>query len=226
MVEAFRQKLAELYRSPRPLKILDIGGWHAPCRQATHMIDIMPYETMKTQSAYGEGSLRIRPENYHRLDICGPAPLPFGDKAFDFVICRQTLEDIRDPLKVCHEMNRVGRAGYIECPSRLRESTKGAQRPWWCGFYHHRWLVEVEENRIVFQHKPHNLHFSRAFYFRRWPWQKMRERYANTYLLWEGSFRFEERILIDYGDVKANLRAFKQAHAHLPLFRLRWSREA
>lgn len=225
MLDAFRSMLAELYRSPRPLKILDVGGWHAPCRQATHLVDIMPYETMNRDAAYGEGSLQIRPEHYHRVDLCGPDPLPFGDKEFDFVICRQTLEDLRDPIVVCREMLRVGRAGYIECPSRLRESTKGVQRPDWCGFYHHRWFVTVTGETITFQFKPHNVHFSRQFYFRRWPWQRMREHYANTYLLWAGSFRFEERIVIDYREVQADLRAFKRAHRRVPAFRFRWRRE-
>ena len=224
MIEAFRSKLALLYRVPG-LKILDIGGWDAPCRQATHLVDIMPYETMNREGSYGEGALEIRPENYHQLDLCGPDPLPFGDKEFAFVICRHTLEDLRDPIRVCREMLRVGRAGYIECPSRLYETTKGVDRPGWCGHYHHRWFVEVEGDAVTFQFKPHNLHASREFHFRRWPWQKMRERYANTYLLCEGSFRFYERIIIDYREVQENLRAFKRAQRSLPMFRLRWQRD-
>ena len=224
MIEAFRSKLAELHRVPGQ-RVLDVGGLHAPCRQATHMVDIMPYESLKLAAAYGEGPVRILPENYHQLDVCGPEPLPFADKEFAFVICRHTLEDLRDPIKVCREMLRVGRAGYIECPSRLCESTKGMQRPRWSGFYHHRWLVEVDDDTIRFQFKPHNIHFSRPFYFRRWPWQKMRERYANTWLLWEGTFRFEERVIIDYREVQADLRAFKRAQRSIRPFHLRWQRD-
>jgi ubiquinone/menaquinone biosynthesis C-methylase UbiE len=224
MIEALRSKLADLHRIPG-MKILDIGGWHAPCRQATHIVDIMPFESMNVGAAYGEGTLQIRPENYHRLDLCGPSPLPFADKEFAFVICRHTLEDLRDPITVCREMLRVAQAGYIECPSRLCESTKGMQRPQWCGFYHHRWLVEVAGDTITFQFKPHNLHFSRDFYFRRWPWQRMRERYANTFLLWESGFRFDERVIIDYREVQENLRAFKRTHRAERPFRLRWQRD-
>ena len=205
-------------------RILDIGGWYAPCRDATHMVDIMPFDTLWRQHGYGEGEFRITPATYHQIDICA-APLPFSDKSFDFVICRHTLEDIRDPIAVCREMNRVARAGYIETPSRVYESTKGVERPWWCGHYHHRWLVEVSATGIVFQFKPHNLSSSRAFYFRRWPWQQMRDRYRVVSLLWSGSFTYTERVIIDYGEVKENLRAFKRAHAGTRLFRLRWIKE-
>ena len=188
------------------------------------MVDLMPFATLRRQHGYGDGEFRITQQTYHQMDICAE-PLPFPDKSFDFVICRHTLEDIRDPIAVCREMNRVARAGYIETPSRVYESTKGVERLWWCGHYHHRWLVEVSESRIVFQFKPHNLSTSRAFYFRRWPWQQMRDRYRVVSLLWDGSFEYMERVIIDYGEVKENLRAFKRAQAGIRLFRSRWSKD-
>lgn len=212
-----------LQRSPNA-RILDVGGWCAPCRYATHIVDIMPFAPLQRSRGYGDCELRVTAETYHQVDICAD-PFPFPDKSFDFVICRHTLEDIRDPIAVCREMNRVGRAGYIETPSRVYESTKGVERPWWCGHYHHRWLIDVSGSRIVFQMKPHNLSASRAFYFRRWPWQQMRDRYRVVSLLWDGSFEYAERVIIDYNEVNADLRAFKRAHAGTPLFRLRWVKE-
>jgi len=223
-MQALLESLRALKQHSPDARILDVGGWHAPCRQATHMVDIMPFATLQRAHAYGEGELRITPETYHQMDICG-GPLPFPDKSFDFVICRHTLEDVRDPIGVCRELDRVGRAGYIECPSRVYESTKGVERWWWCGHYHHRWLIDVTGTRIEFQSKPHNLSASRAFHFRRWPWQEMRERYRVVTLSWNGSFEYAERVILDYNEVKDNLRAFKRAHAGLPLFRLRWAKE-
>jgi hypothetical protein len=223
-MQVLLESLRALRQRAPDARILDIGGWYAPCRYATHMVDIMPFETLWRLHGYGDGEIRITPETYHQMDICADS-LPFPDKSFDFVICRHTLEDIRDPIAVCREMNRVGRAGYIETPSRVYESTKGVERPWWCGHYHHRWLVEVSESGIIFQFKPHNLSASRAFYFRRWPWQRMRDRYSVVNLLWDGSFEYTERVIIDYGDVKENLRAFKRARAGTRLFRLRWIKE-
>lgn len=187
------------------------------------MVDILPFDTMNRASAYGLGELQVTAATYHQMDVCN-GPLPFPDKTFDFVICRHTLEDLRDPIHVCREMNRVARAGYLETPSRLYESIRGVERPWYCGHYHHRWLVEVEGDRVVFQFKPHNLHSSRAFFFRRWPWQTVDARYANTWLLWHGSFAYEERIIIDRAEVKRNLREFRRRHRGLKLVRLRWRR--
>lgn len=206
----------------RDAQVLDIGGWFAPCRQATHMVDLMPFETMNLAGAYGNGEMRIRPENYFKLDLGAVERLPFADKQFDFVVCRHTLEDLKDPIRVCHEMMRVAKAGYLETPHRVYESTKGVERPWWCGHYHHRWLVEVEGDKVTFQFKPHNLHSNSAFYWRRLPWKKVREAYKNTGLLWEGRFDVEERILIDYADVKENLKRYKESFRGQRLERLRW----
>jgi hypothetical protein len=214
--------LRDLHSRRPGARILDIGGWHAPCNYATHLVDIMPLATLQRGQGYGDCTLRVTEDTYHQLDICA-AKLPFPDQHFDFVVCRHTLEDIRDPIAVCREMNRVGRAGYIETPSRVYESTSGVERPWWSGHYHHRWMVEISGNRISFQFKPHNLSASRQFHFRQWPWQKMRERYRNAALLWHGSFEFEERVIIEYREVQENLRAFKQSYRGVKLFRSRWS---
>lgn len=40
--------------------------------------------------------------------------LPFRDKAFDYVILSHTLEHISDPGPFLKEIERVGKAGYIE----------------------------------------------------------------------------------------------------------------
>lgn len=224
-MEVLLKKLDELYQSPKPLKILDIGGWYAPCRQATHMVDIMPFDTLNRSGAYGNGELKIRKENYFQMDLGATEKLPFQDKEFDFVVCRHTLEDLKEPLRVCKEMIRVGKAGYVETPSRLCESTKGIERPRWCGYYHHRWMVETTPSKIIFQFKPHNIHFSRKFYLRCWPWQKPRKKYSFAHLLWDGSFDYEERLIIDYQEVKQNLAAFKKSTRGMKPFKLRWAQD-
>ena len=58
------------------------------------------------------------------------------------MICSHTLEDVRDPIWVCSEIQRVAKAGYIEVPSRLEEQSYGFQGPW-VGWGHHHWLIEV-----------------------------------------------------------------------------------
>src|SRR5450759_1474081 len=95
-------------------KILDVGGWENPFPFVTNVIDILPYETRKgnkTEEQFSKDTWVMR-------DICDHQPWPYKDKEFDFVICSHLLEDVRDPLWVCAEIQRVGKAGYIETPSR------------------------------------------------------------------------------------------------------------
>lgn len=205
------KKLAQMI--PPDALVLDVGGWHEPLNRADYVLDIMPYETRNQAGAILSDVFpreRFSRETYFQRDICGPDPWPFRDKQFDFVVCSHTLEDIRDPIFVCRELNRVAKAGYIEVPSRLVESTRGVERPFFCGFYHHRWLCEVEGTTIRFMFKPAMLHAYRQFHFRK-PWLKrIRPELDAEYFFWEGAFQYEEKILIDRDEVQSDLRAFKR----------------
>jgi SAM-dependent methyltransferase len=46
---------------------------------------------------------------------------PFRDKAFDFVIAFHVLEHVADPASFLNELQRIGKAGYIETPNALFE---------------------------------------------------------------------------------------------------------
>ena len=52
-------------------------------------------------------------------------------------------------------MARIAKAGYVEIPSRLIETCRGVNRDCPVGYYHHRWLVEVDaaKSRILFNQK-------------------------------------------------------------------------
>ena len=45
--------------------------------------------------------------------------LPYPDKSFDFIYARHVIEDTYNPFNLLREMNRVGKAGYIETPSGI-----------------------------------------------------------------------------------------------------------
>jgi len=63
--------------------------------------------------------------------------LPFADKAFDFVIARHVLEHLPAPESFFKELQRVGKAGYIETPSSLAENLYG--------WPFHIWEVDVKD---------------------------------------------------------------------------------
>ena len=173
--------------------VLDIGAWGRPFVRADWVLDHMPYETRGLYGRDGEGPERFSERTWIRRDICDREPLPFGDKEIDFVICSQTLEDIRDPIGVCSEMIRIGKAGYIEIPSRLEEQSYAIQGPW-VGWGHHHWLIDVTPGRIEFTFKHHIVHgkptqqFPSGFYDRLGPEERVQM------LWWEGSFDYAERI--------------------------------
>jgi SAM-dependent methyltransferase len=200
-------------------RVLDVGGWHAPWNRADYIIDIMPYETHNREGAllkevYPEA--RFTKETFLQMDVCAPKPWPFPDKYFDFVYCSNTLEDLRDPIRVCSEILRVGKAGFIETPSRVVESTRGIERPFYCGYYHHRWLCEVEGKKISFLFKPAMMHAYRRFHLVK-PWhKKVNPRYGSVGFFWKESFEFEEKIIIDRDDVQSNLQEFKKTARLLP----------
>ena len=104
--------------------VLDVGGWASPLPCADWVIDLMPYETrgaLREARARGRAVLVTRPGS--RPTSATARPWPFADGQFDFSVCGQTLEDLRDPVWVCSEFSRVSRAGYVETPSRLEEQS-------------------------------------------------------------------------------------------------------
>src|SRR2546430_2182608 len=134
---------------PDDALVLDVGGWIQPFTRANWVVDLMPYETRGRHGTQGVAPERFSKDTWVERDICHHEPWPFEDDQFDFVICAHTLEDVRDPVAVCSELNRVASAGYIEVPSRLEEHSYGFQGPW-VGWGHHRWLVDITDDRIEF----------------------------------------------------------------------------
>jgi hypothetical protein len=176
--------------------VLDIGGWGKPFTRANWVVDQMPYETRGLYGRDGDDTERFTADTWVQRDICAREPFPFGDDQFDFVICSHTLEDIRDPIWVCAEINRVGKAGYIEVPSRLEEQTYGVHGPW-VGWSHHRWLVDVEPGRIEFSFKPHVLHSRGTDHFPTGFNLQLTDEERVEQLWWSGSFEYAERHFIE-----------------------------
>ena len=155
----------------------------------------------------GSGTDRFSPDTWVVRDICDRVPFPFADKQFDFVVCSQTLEDVRDPVWVCSELVRVARAGYIETPSRLEEQSYGIQGPW-VGWGHHHWLVEPVDGGLEFVFKHHVMHGRASDHFPAGFHQTLTEEERVVTLWWTGSFASRERLMAGADDLDSYLADF------------------
>lgn len=199
--------------------VLDVGGWASPLGRADWVADLMPYET---RGLYGPpaGDERFSAATWARFDICAREPWPFADDQFDFSVCSHTLEDLRDPVWVCSELDRVSRAGYVETPSRLEEQALGVNGTW-AGWTHHRWLVEQEGSGLVFVHKPHMLSTRPELCLTPAQWQSLTLDERVVSLFWEGSLAARERVFMVPEEFDAYLAALLDDVPAAPRRRLR-----
>ena len=139
-------------------RILDIGGAEKPLACATHVLDVVDYQYRRQDQQRGPGPERFTADTWAVHDV-NRLPWPYPDGYFDFVWASQILEDIRDPIAVCYEMQRVAKQGYIGTVDRSYESS-ARQDDGVIGYHHHRWLIEASEecNLIRFEFKSPILH--------------------------------------------------------------------
>lgn len=226
--------------------VLDVGGGCKPLSRANYVLDFLPWDNKQQAELYFTDrwpSPHFSRETWVQWDLCSHKPWPFKDRQFDFVLCKQTLEDLRDPVWVCQEMMRVAKSGYIEVPNRVIESIPGVERSRYCGYSHHHWLCEVSEAGIEFVFKHAQIHGYSRFHLSQGPsWNRnagshgwvevldvlepifllgnrwfrtVNPKYASVGFFWNNSFRCSERVLIEKADVEVDLMAFKEKCRHL-----------
>lgn len=178
---------------PDDARVLDIGAAAAIFPRADAVIDVQPYETRQPGPLSAEMPERFSRDTWHIGDICDEKIWhAFESKSFDFVICSHVLEDIRDPIFVCQQMIRIGRAGYIETPSRFRECAKVSALELTAGWEHHRWIVDAEDGTLVFTFKnPLIYHFD--FIPEKHRQALQRPDLTALAVHWQGSFDCTER---------------------------------
>jgi hypothetical protein len=214
--------------------VLDIGGWADPLERADWILDAGDYDSRGLyaragwkESGAAQPAERFTRETWVQRDICDRAPFPFDDEQFDFVVCSHTLEDVRDPIWVCSEINRIAKAGYIEVPSRLEEQSWGVDGDF-VGHHHHHWLIEEAGGGLEFTFKSHDIHGSPGMYFPTEFWKSLSDDERVVRLWWEGSFEYRERMLFfeaDAGDIADFVtreleRRGMTLHSEAPLRRL------
>jgi Methyltransferase domain len=195
-------------------QVLDVGGWARPFARADWVIDLMPYASRGLYGDPDPDPERFGEGTWIQRDFCAREPWPFADGQFDFAVCSQTLEDVRDPVWVCAELVRVARAGYIEVPSRLEEQSWGIHGDW-VGWSHHHWLIDVDPGRVQFVFKSHALHGDQRFQFRQEFGAALTPEERVQTFFWEGGFQFEEVIFVEAESLDEYLASFVAANQHL-----------
>lgn len=118
--------------------VLEIGSGHNPMYRS----DVIADKYMQ-DNTHRCGEILIYP---HQQFIKADGELlPFGEKAFDYVICNQVLEHAENPEQFIAEIVRVGKRGYIETPSMLGELMFPKES--------HKWVILLVDNKLVFYEK-------------------------------------------------------------------------
>ncbi|MHC1591785.1 MAG: class I SAM-dependent methyltransferase [Candidatus Helarchaeales archaeon] len=115
--------------------VLDVGSGHNPHPRANVICD-----TPKTGNEHRSGHPLKKDKRFIWGDI---ESLPFKDKEFDFIICTHVLEHVNNPIIACNELIRVGKAGYIETPSKCSEIF--LPRPG------HVWYISFIDGVLIFE---------------------------------------------------------------------------
>ncbi len=92
--------------------VLEVGSGGNPYCRANVLCDAH----LDTVERFSEKLITDRP-----IVLAEAEKLPFSDDSFDFVIASHVLEHSKSPDRFISEIQRVGRAGYIEVPDAFME---------------------------------------------------------------------------------------------------------
>jgi hypothetical protein len=192
MINKFDGSFSEIIdQLPDNFVVLDVGGAASPTKRANYVIDYATFNEIAWDLAKGGGDVMFSKDSYIQHDICSREKWPFEDKQFDYSICSHVLEDIRDPIWVCSEIIRVSKAGYIEIPARIYEQKFGIEAKKFTGASHHRWLIDLFENKLRFTFKNFYVHSKVLNKNRRLP--KKSDLFLR--LKWSNNFEYYENYL-------------------------------
>ncbi len=131
----------EWLRQNTNLKILDLGCSNVNYwPEANHFADIHDFKN----------EFEIKKLRFTKIEP--NKKLPFNDKEFDYVICAHVIEHVNDPIFLKKEIERIGKAGYIELPTRLNDNMVfGCDEE----IFGHKWWFEFDDDnkKLVFSKK-------------------------------------------------------------------------
>ncbi len=115
--------------------VLEIGSGNNPNPRSDILCDRFIHTS---HDRAGEFSIHIdRP-----MVVADGMRLPFLDQTFDYVIASHIFEHMEDPARFAREIERVGKAGYIEVPSAISERV--------FGWNFHHWYCEMVDGVLTF----------------------------------------------------------------------------
>lgn len=131
-----KQNQKKWLNSNKELKILDLGCSNVNFwPEANHFADIHDYEK------------DFKNKNLKFTKIEPDKRLPFKDKEFDYIICAHVIEHVNDPIFFKQEIERIGKSGYIELPTRLNDNIVfGCDEE----IYGHKWWFEFDDDHKKF----------------------------------------------------------------------------
>lgn len=191
--------------------VIDIGGGRYPWFRSNYVLDKRTIDQKVGETAFGgktgEKEYFSR-QTWIQRDFY-ELPWPFEDKFFDFSLCMGTLEDLRDPIVICKEIQRISKSGYISTPTRAAESYVGvSEHPKsnkLYGYFHHRWFVEIIDSKLVFKMKTPLLYQNRQ-----WLIDKIGQHTLNYF--WEGYFDCQEQYLLGHDEALKDPESFYYQH--------------
>jgi hypothetical protein len=127
----------------------------------THYLDILDIHThLKNTGIYDDNIARSKMFVGDINDGFGWGEV-LAEEPFDFAICSQTLEDIRNPSYTLKTLPIIAKEGFISVPHKYRELSFvenytlehqgifGLSKPY-IGYLHHRWIFTVIEGYKFF----------------------------------------------------------------------------
>jgi SAM-dependent methyltransferase len=114
-------------------RVLEVGSGGSPYERSDVLLDRFIEDTTHREGA----PIRIS----ERFIVGDAQYLPFGDGAFDYLICSHTLEHLDDPAAALREMGRVSARGYIETPNLLSEIL--------FGWDFHKWVFSEQDGKLT-----------------------------------------------------------------------------
>jgi len=119
-------------------RVLDIGSGGEPFPYANFLIDRYPGKTQHRYNPLKTNNLPFANGNVEYL--------PYKSKSFDFVYCAHVLEHVENPVKALTEIQRIGKTGYIEVPTKMSDTVFNFAKL----NHFHKWHISMVGNTLIF----------------------------------------------------------------------------